>query len=175
MSTCTVVDQDDRVVDYLPIDELLPGDIYRISALWLCNTAGQILIAQRSATKTNDPNRWGPAVAGTVEQGETYESNILKEMAEELNLYDVALGQGPKTFINDNGYGLGYFVQAFIGTLDRPVENFVLQTDEVAQVRWINLEELQTWLQSSPIEFTAGFSTCLEAGLPLLQKPVQTL
>ena len=31
----------------------------------------------RSFTKSHDPGKWGPAVAGTVEEGETY--NFLKE------------------------------------------------------------------------------------------------
>lgn len=169
MSICTVVDQDDRVVDYVPQEELLPGDIYRVSGVILINPAGQILLAQRSITKSNDPGKWGPSAAGTVEQGETYEANIIKELAEELSLYDVALGQGPKTFINDNGQGLGYFVQMFVGQIDKPIENFILQADEVAQVRWISPTELQAWVQSAPAEFTAGFGQCLTDVLPYLR------
>ncbi len=47
--------------------------------MWLRNSLGQSLLAKRSASKELDPSKWGPAVAGTIEAGQTYESNIYKE------------------------------------------------------------------------------------------------
>ncbi len=180
MSNCTVVDTEDRVLDYLPVEELLPGDIYRITGLWLHDGRGQVLIAQRSATKANDPNRWGPAVAGTVEQGETYESNIYKEATEELGLENKVFQQGSKLFVNDNGYGQGYFVQLYLCEIDElTVKNFLLQPDEVQRVRWISLDELRGWVQTAPAEFTVSFSQALESVVPSMNdnskaSPAQT-
>ncbi len=167
MNNCTVVDTEDRVLDYLPREELLPGDIYRITGLWLFDANGQILIAQRSASKAFDPNRWGPAVAGTVEQGETYESNIYKEAIEELGLENRIFQQGQKLFVNDNGYGQGYFVQLYMCEIDAlTAKNFVLQLEEVQQIRWISVDELRGWLHSAPAEFTVNFSEALESVVP---------
>ena len=57
------------------------------------NTAGSTskkkaasVTSKKAKTKINDPGMWGPAVAGTVEENETYEENIIKESKEEINL-----------------------------------------------------------------------------------------
>jgi NADH pyrophosphatase NudC (nudix superfamily) len=41
-------------------------------------------LTQRAATKKNDPDKRTSAVAGTVEKGETFETNIIKETQEEI-------------------------------------------------------------------------------------------
>jgi len=64
-------------------------DIYRVSALWITNSKGQILIARRALTKKQNPGKWGPGVAGTIDEGETYDSNIIKEAKEELGLQNI--------------------------------------------------------------------------------------
>ena len=48
--------------------ELLePPDIFRSSSLWITNSKGEVLIAQRSHSKKLDPGKWGEAVGGVVE------------------------------------------------------------------------------------------------------------
>ena len=87
-----VVDEEDNVVGAelrSIVDE--KGLRYRVSGLWLRNSRGEVLLARRALTKTHYPGRWGPAVAGTVEEGESYEQNIVKEAEEELGLI---LGRG---------------------------------------------------------------------------------
>jgi len=72
-------------------------NIYRVSALWLTDrTIGEILLAQRKWTKKNDPGKWGAVVYGTIEVGETYDSNIIKEIEEEIGLTGLKLQKGPK-------------------------------------------------------------------------------
>ena len=59
-----------------------------MSSLWVMNSKGEVLLAQRVFDKKHDPGKWGPAVAGTVEKGEDYDSNMLKEAGEEVGLKD---------------------------------------------------------------------------------------
>src|SRR3989338_1951374 len=66
-------------------------DIYRVSALCIANSHGQSLLAKRAYTKKHNPGKWGPAAAGTVEEGESYESNITKEAREELGIEQASL------------------------------------------------------------------------------------
>jgi len=150
----TLVDRDDKVVGSRAMEQLLPDDIYRVSALWLTNHKGDILLARRQFGKRNDPGRWGPAVSGTVESGETYEDNIYKEAREEIGLSGEIFVVGPKVF---NGIGRHkFFVQWFACTLEWPAEKFKLQAEEVVAVEWIAKEKLKKQLAKDPVKFTAG-------------------
>lgn len=91
-----VVNENDEVVGAKKRGTIATDDIYRVSALWITNSNGDVLLAQRALTKKNDPGKWGPAVAGTVEEGETYLGNITKETEEEIGLKDVQFTEGPK-------------------------------------------------------------------------------
>lgn len=74
-----VVNDSDEVIGHKFRNDIdFVKDIYRVAALWLTNSQGQVLIAQRLLTKDKDPGKWGPAAAGTLEKDETYESNIYK-------------------------------------------------------------------------------------------------
>jgi len=154
----TIVDRNDEVISYKPRNGLDEGDIYRISALWLMNSRGRILLAQRAFTKKNDPGRWSVAASGTVEQGETYESNMIKEAEEELGLRDLQLELGPKLFVPDNGYGNGYFCQFFFAKSDLRAEDLKVQEEEVAAVRWIGEADLLSELRDAPDQFSIGFA-----------------
>jgi isopentenyldiphosphate isomerase len=81
MEKQVIVDESDNVIGAKIRSDILPDDIYRVSCLWLRNPSGEVLLAQRSFDKKNDPGRWGPAVAGTVSENETYEENIRKEIS----------------------------------------------------------------------------------------------
>lgn len=74
-----VVNEQDEIIDYKDRSVLDPRDLCHVTGLWVTDSDGNILLAQRSFKKKHDPGIWGPAVSGTVEEGETYESNIIKE------------------------------------------------------------------------------------------------
>ena len=80
----TIVNLDDEIIGYKPRSEITSQDVYRVSALWIENSKGEILLAQRGFMKRNNPGKWGPAVAGTIDKGESYEENMYKEAEEEL-------------------------------------------------------------------------------------------
>src|SRR3989338_2890412 len=90
-------------------------DIYRVSALWIINDKGESLLAKRALTKKNHPGKWGPAAAGTVEEGESYESNIIKEAREELGIEQASLLKSKKLKRDGKHH---YFTQWFTCILD---------------------------------------------------------
>ena len=79
-----IVDHNDQILAYKERQEIQKADIYRVSSLFVMNEQGEILLTQRSANKSHNPNKRTLAVNGTVEQGESYESNIIKETKEEI-------------------------------------------------------------------------------------------
>lgn len=91
-----IVNESDEVIAYKERESIAVEDIYRVSALWVKNSKGESLLAQRAFTKKHSPGKWEPAVAGTVEEGEDYDSNIIKEIEEELGLKDIKIFKAKK-------------------------------------------------------------------------------
>lgn len=146
-----IVDDHDQLIGVKERTEVdYKTDIYRVSALWLTNSKGQTLLAKRAAVKDKDPNKWGPAVAGTIDEGETYDVNIYKEAEEEIGLTGVQFEKGPKILIK---HPRTYFCQWYFVTLDRDVDSFVMQEDEVDELAWVEIEQLKQGLQSNPDKY----------------------
>ena len=155
-----VVDEEDKVIGHKPREEVdEKGLIYRVAALWITNSKGEILLARRAYTKTHYPGRLGPAVAGTVDKGESYEENIKKEAEEEIGLKNLIFKKGPKSKV-DGKYN--HFTQWFTCTVDKPPEYFKIQKEEVVEVKWFSKEELKEQLKNNPEEFVKPLSKYLE-------------
>lgn len=159
MPRIIIVDENDAIIGYKDRDAVKREDIYRVSALWITNSKGEILLAQRALSKSHDPGKWGPAVAGTVEEGEDYETNIIKEAAEEIGLRDIKPRMGPKERRTGEH---NYFCQRYLLELDKPLSEFVVDTAEVAQIRWFSKEELLKEMQHNPDQFLKSVKRNLE-------------
>ncbi|MFH1751971.1 MAG: NUDIX domain-containing protein [archaeon] len=145
-----IVNEKDEIISYKNFDEIKTSDIYRVSALWVINSKGEILLAQRAFTKSHDPGKWGPAVAGTVEEGETYKENIINEAEEELGLKELNLLVGQKKRVQGKH---NYFCQWFLLTIDRDITDFKIQEEEVASIKWFAKEELLKKINENPKTF----------------------
>lgn len=97
-----IVDENDNEIGSADRDSIVLNGprIFRATGLWITNPQNDILLAQRSFSKRAEPGKWGPAVSGTLETGETYRSNVIKEAREELGLTltENMLLIGPKLF-----------------------------------------------------------------------------
>ena len=143
-----IVDNQDQLIGVKERSEIdYKSDIYRVSALWLTNSEGQTLLAKRAAVKDKDPGKWGPAVAGTIDEGETYDQNIYKEAEEEIGLTGEQFDKGKKIFVT---HPRTYFCQWYFVKLDREVDSFVMQEDEVEELAWVGIEEIKQELQTNP-------------------------
>jgi isopentenyl-diphosphate delta-isomerase len=148
-----IVDEDDNIIEYKERDNRDLNVIYRVSSLWITDTDGKILLARRAFNKSHDPGKWGPAVAGTVEEGETYEQNIIKEAEEEIGLKDIKPITGIKKRRNAKW---NYFNQEFLLVLPTGFNDFKIQEDEVSEVKWFTKEELIKELKDYPDNFLKG-------------------
>lgn len=152
MARIPIVDESDIETGFKNRSEIQLSDIYRVSALWITNSKGEVLMARRALTKTHDPGRWGPAVAGTVEEGETYETNIVKETLEELGVQVSIddLERGPKALSQGTHKHWG---QWFLYKTDWPIEKFTIPADEVAEIKWFTPAELLREFDKDPKQF----------------------
>jgi isopentenyldiphosphate isomerase len=156
-----IVDEHDNPTGFKLRNEIdFQRDYYRVSGLWLTNSIGQVLIAQRVLTKDKDPGKWGPAAAGTVEKDETYEANMYKEAEEELGLTGVKFTTGPKMRIESPRK---YFLQWFTALVDMPEEEFTPQPSEVERVMWIAQEALIQDVAEKPDIYVPSMPVTIEA------------
>lgn len=153
-----IVNENDEIIGSKERGTLNQLDIYRVSALWIQNSNGEILLAQRSFNKKNNPGKWGPAVAGTIDEGESYESNIIKEAEEEIGLKNQKF---QKSFHHFNDGEHKHFTQWFFALVDKDIEQFTIQEDEVEKIKWFSKEELLQSLNNSPENFLRVIPECI--------------
>ena len=158
-----IVDENDNVIGSKGRNELATGDIYRVTGLWITNSRGQVLMAQRAFTKKKDPGVWGPAVAGTVEDGESYDDNMLKEVAEEigLSLSIDQLRRGPRMCMPREGNR--FWNQWYYYKTDASISEFTIQEAEVAALRWFESDELIRAIAETPEQFTRNAPNWIDA------------
>ena len=161
-----IVDELNNIIGIKYRDEInYEVDRYQCTGLWVTNSNGEVLIAQRKLTKEKDPGKWSCAVTGTVAEGETFESNIYKEAEEEIGLNGFVFDLGP---LQKNEKPRKNYAQWFVvREVDLPVEAFSLQEDEVEQITWIKPEKLVEDVKNDPEKYVGSFI----AVLPLLLPP----
>jgi len=147
MKKIIIVNEKDIQIDLKDEKDMTNKDIFRSSALWLINNKKDILLSRRSLKKYKDPRMWGPAVAGTIEEQETYEDNIIKESKEELGLKNI---KPKKIFKSRIKFPYNHFTQWFLLTLNQKDFNF---NDEVEETKWFSKQELKKAIKSNPDNF----------------------
>jgi isopentenyldiphosphate isomerase len=146
-----IVDNSDNEIGVKQRSEIdYKNDIYRVSALWITNSIGLTLLAKRALIKEKDPGKWGPAVAGTVDEGESYDENIYKEAMEEIGLENEKFTKGPKVHIT---YPRNYFCQWYFVQFDRDIESFTMQKEEVDELMWIDVAQMKDEIKSNPDKY----------------------
>ncbi|HSW74542.1 MAG TPA: NUDIX domain-containing protein [Candidatus Saccharimonadales bacterium] len=155
-----IVNDQDEIIGHKERGTIKREDIYRVSSLWITNSNGDVLLAQRKFTKKHDPGKWGPAVAGTVDEGETYDSNIIKEAEEEIGLKNIRPEAGPKLRVTGEH---NYFSQLYKLVVNKPAEDFMIQEEEVEQVKWFTRSELEQELREHPDNYLTGLDRAMEA------------
>lgn len=149
MERVVIVNDNDEVLGYKDRDLVGQDDIIRASGAWITNSKGDILLARRSFKKKLGPGKWSCATAGTVNEGEDYETNMLKELEEEIGLRITAsdLRLGPKVRTPH------LFMQWYYITVDLPIEAFTLQEEEVMDIIWVTQEAFARMRAENPGQF----------------------
>ena len=115
---------------------------HRIVSCWILNNNGEVLLQKRAATKEKKPNIWGKT-GGHVDSGEIPDEAIKREVKEELGI-DVPEDQVILVDIfKSRGQINKYFGYNYIFVIDNKIDEFTLQKEEVDQVKYYTIEELE--------------------------------
>ena len=126
--------------------EQLPIDGYHLVVhVWIRNSKGEYLIAQRSANRPTFPLVW-ECVDGSVIKGEDSLQGALREVKEEVGV-DLLPEKG-QVILSDIkkiefGKVVNKIVDVWLFEYDGEVDLSNATTDEVAQVAWMNQEQIK--------------------------------
>ncbi len=156
-----MVNENDKIIGmklYKDID--FPNEIYRVSRVWITDREGNSLLQKRNPEMRFHAGLWACAAAGTNDEGETYESNIIKEAKEEIgiDLDPACLKRVKKTLERNSGRNV--WCTYFEYQLRDVMPTIVKDVTEVAETKWFNPGELKELLKTDPEIFTpdiAGF------------------
>ena len=126
--------------------EQLPIDGYHLVVhVWIRNSKGEYLISQRSANRPTNPLMW-ECVDGSVVKGEDSLQGVLREVKEEVGI-DLLPEKGQVVLSDikkiEFGKVVNKIVDVWLFDYDGEVDLGNATTDEVAQVAWMNQEQIK--------------------------------
>lgn len=130
--------------------ELPENGYHLVVHVWIRNSKGQYLMTRRSQKKKTFPLMW-ECVGGGVLKGEKSLDAAIREVEEEVGII-LSSKDGKKVLTQVRDYADGKRVNdindVYIFSYEGPVVLSEALTDEVAQVRWMNREEIISLYES---------------------------
>lgn len=140
-------------------DVLPEGHFHLVVHVWIRNRSGEYLISQRSANRPSFPLMW-ECVGGSVLAGECSRDGALREVREEVGL-DLSGAEGSVVFskVRDkiNGERFADILDVWLFFYDGPISLDAATTDEVAQCRWMNAEQIRELADSGKFVKTLDY------------------
>ena len=119
--------------------------------IWLYTDSGEIVIQKRVANKDVFPNLWDVSVAGHVGAGESPLNAAYRELEEELGL-NIPLenlnfiGNSKSSHKQNEQLTDKEFHHIYIARFNGSIDNLILQTEEVSEIRLVSINELKNKL-----------------------------
>jgi isopentenyl-diphosphate Delta-isomerase len=150
-----LVDDSGRAIGECRVDEAhqQPGRLHRAFSVLLLAPDGRILLQQRAASKTRFPLRWANSCCGHPAPGQSLTTAANRRLREELGIGPVALTEiGVHVYhAEDPATGRVEFEYDHVLRGDLPTDELLLpDPDEVAEVRWVDRDELEADLSGNP-------------------------
>ena len=137
------------------------GILHRAFSVFLFNTNGEMLLQKRAAGKYHSPNQWTNACCSHPKSGETYLDGATRRVFEELGIETNLEEKFHFIYKADVGQNLWEHEldHVFTGNFEG---EFHLNPDEVSEVRYISMDNLEKEMKNNPENFTEWFKIILE-------------
>ncbi len=155
-----IVDRDNSVLGYVKRSDLTNDHTWRIISVWIENDRGQVLLQQRSLNKSHAGGKWTCAVEGTVEGDDEYEDTARREVVEEIGLDNFELRPAKRLYCKTS-HG-SRIAQGYQISCNWPIEKFVIQKSEVADLRWIDRKTVIEDIKSGDPKYPRSAKIWLE-------------
>ena len=140
--------------------EAIPeGCFHLVVHVWIRNKHGEYLISQRSANRPTFPLMW-ECVGGSVTAGEDSLTGALREVFEEVGV-ELSADCGRVVFsrVRDviGGKRFGDIMDVWLFDFDGDADLDAATTDEVADARWMRVEEIRTLYEEGKLVHTLDY------------------
>lgn len=126
---------------------------HRHVSSWIMNKKGEILLQRRSANKSRNPNKWAKT-GGHVDCGEEVKEAIRREVKEEIGIEipeeQIEVLEVHKSKDSNNKY----FAYNFLFVVDYKIDDYILQEEEVAEVKYVTIEEMELAKENNDCNYT---------------------
>ncbi len=123
-----------------------PGVFHKPVWIWIKNSKGEILVQKRSMLKKQNAGKWDMPAAGHVDAGESCIEGCMRETKEELG---IDAKKEDFVFLKEwvclSEWELA---QVYLLKTNMKEEDFVLQKEEVEEVRWLKYDDFVKLLYS---------------------------
>jgi isopentenyl-diphosphate delta-isomerase len=153
-----LVDEHDREIGFKPKADCHVGHgvLHRAFSIFVFNGADELLLQKRSATKPLWPNYWSNTCCSHPRRGESMEDAVQRRLKQELGF------TCPLEFLYKFKYQADYgeqgaeheFCWVYYGRYDGPVD---VNVNEIADWRFVSVEDLERELATRPETFTPWF------------------
>ena len=123
---------------------LKPGEYHLVVHIWVVSSRGEILIQRRSDSKKLMPGEWA-ATGGAAISGEDSFTAAKRELFEELGIESSK--ETLKKILRIKRRNS--LLDIWMIESDIPVSGLKLQESEVAEAKWITLDELKTMIKEN--------------------------
>jgi len=158
-----VTPQDDVLGVMAKQEAHIAGLLHRAFSVFIFNERGEMLLQKRAACKYHSPNQWTNAVCSHPRMNEDYIDAAARRLQEELNISTELKPKFHFIYKADVGNGLWEHEldHVFIGEWNS--ENIIEPNpEEVSEVRFVTLEDLDQELEQQPQHFTEWFKIILK-------------
>lgn len=153
-----LVDDSDREIGYKPKTEchLGQGVLHRAFSIFVFNSANELLLQQRSASKMLWPGYWSNTCCSHPRRGESMSTAVTRRLEQELGF------TCPLEYLYKFKYHAQFgtvgaeheLCSVYYGRYDGPVDANV---NEIAAWRFVGVEALEQELSAAPETFTPWF------------------
>ena len=145
--------------DQIRGEEIPEGCYHLVVHVWIRNSRGEYLIAQRSADRPTFPLKW-ECVGGSVLKGESSLEGALRETKEEVGLSLPPEGGRLAYSVTGrvvDGVRFSDIVDAWLFSYDGPVDLRQADSNEVAQTLWLKKEQVRELYDRGELVHTLGY------------------
>lgn len=137
------------------------GLLHRAFSVFVFNDKGEMLLQKRAAGKYHSPNQWTNAVCSHPRENETYQQGAERRLNEELGIKANLTEKFNFIYKADVGKNLWEHELDYVFTT---VYNgdYKLNEEEVSEIRFITMEDLDREMKSHPENFTEWFKIILK-------------
>lgn len=157
---------EERVVLVNPQDEVLGlmdkmqahenALLHRAFSVFLFNDKGEMLLQQRAAGKYHSPLQWTNACCSHPRENESYLDAAKRRLEEELGISAELTERFHFLYKADVGQGLWEHELDYVFT-GQYTGDFTLNHEEVADIKYISIEDLKREIEEFPERYTEWF------------------